>query len=111
MGGRLNKNEKQRLGREEIEVSNRIKCLAIIMGSRGKWGMEGKLAFSSIFICLAKELIIDNITLKQLCISLMESRVKTGFEIWSLGDGWKEVREVYELFCKRVMGGVSTMSK
>jgi hypothetical protein len=42
MGGILNKNEKWRWGREEIEVSNRIKCLDIIMGSRGKWGMEGK---------------------------------------------------------------------
>jgi hypothetical protein len=54
MGGRLNKNEKWRWGREEIEVSNRIKCLGIIMGSRRKWGMEGKLAINSIIIFFHK---------------------------------------------------------
>jgi hypothetical protein len=73
--------------------------------------VEGKLVFNSIIICLAKELSIDNRMLKQICISLMESRVKTGFEIWSLEDGWKVVEEVYELFCKRVMGGVNAISE
>jgi hypothetical protein len=72
--------------------------------------VEGKLAFNSI-IFFAKELIIDNRMLKQLCMSVEESRVKTRCEIWSLEDGWKKVGKVYELFCKRVMGGVSAISE
>jgi hypothetical protein len=29
-------------------------------------------------------------------------------EIWGLEDGWKEIKKVHELFCKRVMGTPNT---
>jgi hypothetical protein len=32
----------------------------------------------------------------------------TGVEIWGLEDRWKEIKEVHELFCKRVMGTPNT---
>jgi hypothetical protein len=32
----------------------------------------------------------------------------TGVEIWGLEDGWKEIGQVHELFCKRIMGMPNT---
>jgi ribosomal protein L11 methylase PrmA len=46
--------------------------------------------------------------LEQVYNALVESRMMTGAEIWGVEDGWKEVKEVHELFCKRVMGTPNT---
>jgi hypothetical protein len=32
--------------------------------------------------------------------ALVESRMMTGVEIWGSEDRWKDVKKVYELFCK-----------
>jgi hypothetical protein len=42
--------------------------------------------------------------LEQLYVSLIESRMMTGVEIWGLDDGWREIGKVHEIFCKRIMG-------
>jgi hypothetical protein len=41
--------------------------------------------------------------LEQLYVSLIESRVMTGGEIWGLDDGWREIGKVHEMFCKRII--------
>jgi hypothetical protein len=41
--------------------------------------------------------------LEQLYVSLIESRMMTGAEIWGLDDGWREMGKVNEMFCKRIM--------
>jgi hypothetical protein len=46
--------------------------------------------------------------LEQVYNALVESRMMTGVEIWGLEGGWKEIKKVHELFCKRVMGTPST---
>jgi hypothetical protein len=46
--------------------------------------------------------------LEQVYNALLESRMLTGVEIWGLEDGWKEIKKVHELFCKRVMGTLNT---
>jgi F0F1-type ATP synthase alpha subunit len=60
-GGKLSKYENLKLGGEEIEVANEIKCLGIIVDGRGKWEKEkrqvvikGKTALNSINICIAR---------------------------------------------------------
>jgi hypothetical protein len=40
MWGKLCKNEKWRLGTEEIEATYKIKYLGVIQDSRGKWGKK-----------------------------------------------------------------------
>jgi hypothetical protein len=54
-GGKLSKYENWILGGEEIEVTNEIKYLGIILDGRGKWekekrqvGIRGKAALNSI---------------------------------------------------------------
>jgi hypothetical protein len=42
--------------------------------------------------------------LEQLYVSLIESRMMTGIEIWGLDDGWREIGKVHEMFCKRIRG-------
>jgi hypothetical protein len=37
-------------------------------------------------------------------MSLIEPRMMTGVETWALDDGWREIRKVHEMFCKRIMG-------
>jgi hypothetical protein len=41
--------------------------------------------------------------LEQLYESLIESRMMTGVEIWGLDDGWREIGNAHEMFCKRIM--------
>jgi hypothetical protein len=46
--------------------------------------------------------------IEQVYNALVESHMMTGVEIWGLEDGWKEIKKVHELFCKRVMGTPNT---
>jgi hypothetical protein len=98
------------LGGEEIEVANEIKYLRIILDGRGKWekvkrqvGIRGKTALNSINICLARAPDMGINILEQLYVSLIESRMMTGVEIWGLDDGWREIGKVHEMFCKIIM--------
>jgi hypothetical protein len=82
------------LGGEETEVANEIKYLGIILNGRGKREKEkrqivfrGKTALNNMEINI----------LEQLYVSLIESRMMTGVEIWGLDDGWREsAREVLQ---------------
>jgi hypothetical protein len=114
-GGKLSRDKKWRLGGEEIEVVKEIKYLDVVSDSRGTWDKErkqvairGKSALNSINICVARAPNIEVKVLEQVCYTLVESRMTTGVEIWGLEDGWKEVKKVHELFCKRVMGTSNT---
>jgi hypothetical protein len=98
------------LGGQEINVTNEIKYLGIILNGRGKWekektqvGISGKTALNSINICLARAPNMGINILEQLYASLTESGMMTGVEIWGL-DGWREIGKVHEMFCKRIMG-------
>jgi hypothetical protein len=92
------------MGGEEIEVANEIKYLGIILDGRGKWekekrqvGIRGKIALNSINICLAGAPNMGINILEQLYVSLIESRIMTGVEIWGLDDGWREsLRDVLQ---------------
>jgi hypothetical protein len=42
--------------------------------------------------------------LEQLYVTLVESRMMTGVEIWGLDDGWRGIGKVHDMFCKRIMG-------
>jgi hypothetical protein len=60
-GGKLSRDEKWRLGGEEIEIVNKIKYLGVVINSRGTWDKErkqvairGKSALNSINICMAR---------------------------------------------------------
>jgi hypothetical protein len=86
-----------------------------MLDSRGKWDKErkqvlirGKIALSSINICLARAQNIQVKVLEQMCNSLIESRLMTGVEIWGLEGGWEEIEKVHEMFCKRIFGVPST---
>jgi hypothetical protein len=65
-----------------------------MLDSRGKWDKErkqvlirGKIALSSINICLARAQNIQVKVLEQIYNSLIESRMMTGVEIWGLEGG------------------------
>jgi hypothetical protein len=101
--------------RKEIEIVKEIKYLGMMLDSRGKWDRErkqvlftGKIALSSIIICLARVQNIRVKVLEQVYNSLIESRVMTGVEIRGLEGGWKEIEKVHEMFCKRIFGVPST---
>jgi hypothetical protein len=110
-GGKLSKYENCKLGGEETEVANEIKYLGIILDGRGKREKEkrqvvitGETALNSINMCLARAPNMGINMLEQLYVSLIESRMMTGVEIWGLDDGWREIGKVHEMFCKRIMG-------
>jgi hypothetical protein len=42
--------------------------------------------------------------LEKLYVSLTESRMITGVEIWGQDDRWREIGKVHEMFHKRIMG-------
>jgi hypothetical protein len=114
-GGKLSRDEKWRLGGEEIEVVKEIKYLGVVLDSRGTWDEErkqvairGKSALYCINICVARASNIEVKVLEQVYNALVESRMMTGVEIWGVEDGWKVVKKVHELFCKRVMGTPNT---
>jgi hypothetical protein len=97
------------LGGEEILVANEIKYLGIILDGRGKWAKEkrqvvigGKTVLNSNNISLARVQDMGINILEQLYVSLIESRMMTGVEIWGLDDGWRETGKVHEMFCKRI---------
>jgi hypothetical protein len=109
-GGKLSKSEKWRLGTEEIEVTNKVKYLEVILDSREKSGKERKqasirrkLSLNTINVCLARALNTEVKVLGQLCTSLIESRIMVWVKIWGLEDGQKEAGEMHELFCRRLM--------
>jgi hypothetical protein len=41
--------------------------------------------------------------LEQLYVSLIESRMMAGVDIWGLDDGWSETGKIHEMFCKIIM--------
>jgi hypothetical protein len=97
-GGKLSGDEKWWLDRKEMEIVKYIKYLGVMLDSRGKWDKErkqvlirGKIALSSINICLARAQNIQVKVLEQ--IQTIESRMLTGVEILGLEGGWKEIRE------------------
>jgi hypothetical protein len=60
-GGKLSRDEKWQLGREEIEVVKEIKYLRVVLDSRGTWDKErkqvairGKSALNSINLCVTR---------------------------------------------------------
>jgi hypothetical protein len=57
---------------------------------------------------MARAANIEVKVLEKVYNALVESRMMTGVEIWGLEDGWKEIKKVQELFCKRVMGTPNT---
>jgi hypothetical protein len=113
-GGKLSKYENWKFGGEVIETANEIKYSGIILDGRGKWEKEkrqvvirGKTALNSINICVATAQNMGINILEQLYVSLIESRMMTGVEIWGLDDGWREIGKVHEIFCKRIMGATT----
>jgi hypothetical protein len=93
-GGKLSRDEKWRLGGEEIEVVKEIKYLGVVLDSRGKWEKERKQvairvksALNSINICVARAPNIEVKVLVQIYNALVASRMMTGVEIWGLEDG------------------------
>jgi hypothetical protein len=70
--------------------------------------VRGKSALNSTNICVDRAPNIEVKVLEQVYNALVESRMMTGVEIWGLVDGWKEVKKVHELFCKRVTGTPNT---
>jgi hypothetical protein len=87
----------------------------VVVDSRGTWDKErkqvtirGKSALNSINICMARAPNIEVKVAEQVYNALVESRMMAGVEIWGLEDGWKEIKKVHELFCKRVMGKPNT---
>jgi hypothetical protein len=114
-GGKLSRDKKWRLVGEQIETVKEIKYLGVVMDNRGTWDKErkqvairGKSALISINICMVRTPNIEVKVLEQVYNALLESRMMTGVEIWGLEDGWKEIKKVHELFCKRVMGTPNT---
>jgi hypothetical protein len=84
-GGNLSRDEKWRLDGEEIEIVKEIKYLGMMLDSREKWDkerkqvlMRGKIALSSINICLARAHNIQVTVLEQIYDSLIELRMMTG---------------------------------
>jgi hypothetical protein len=65
--------------------------------------IRGKTALSNINICIARERNMGINIIKQLYVSIIESRMMIGVEIWELDDGWREIGKVHEMFCKRIM--------
>jgi hypothetical protein len=99
------------LGGEETELAYEIKYVGIILGGRGKLVKEkrevitrGKTALNSFNICLARVPNMGMLILEHLYVSLIESRMMSGVEIWGLDDEWREIGKVHEIFCKRIMG-------
>jgi hypothetical protein len=104
-GGKLSRDEKWRLGGEEIEAVKELKYRGVLLDSRGKCEKErkrvavrGKSALNSINICVARAPNIEVKISEQLYNALVESRMMTGVEIWGLEDGWKEMGKIHELF-------------
>jgi hypothetical protein len=58
-----------------------------------------KTVLNSINVRLARAPNMGINILEQLHVSLIESRMMTGVEIWGL-DGWREIRKVHKMFSK-----------
>jgi hypothetical protein len=79
--------------------------MAEVLGERRRQvGIRGKTALNNINICLARAPNMGINILEHLYVSLIESRMMTGLEIWGLDDGWRGIGKVHEMFCKRIMG-------
>jgi hypothetical protein len=109
-GGKLSRDEKWWLDEEEMEVVKEMKYLHVMLDSRGKWGKkrEQVITKGKIVLSVARMPNIEVKLLEQICNSLTESCMTTQVGIWGLGGGWKVMKKVHEMFCKRISGIPST---
>jgi hypothetical protein len=76
--GKLSRDEKWRLGGEEIEIVKEIEYLRVVMDSRGTWdkqrkqvAIRGEWALSSINICMGRAPNIEVKVLEQVYNALV----------------------------------------